>query len=97
MASKVAIIVLLGIALCLISTDAVVRLPRQRRCRCFNLANNLSPDMRIKNVKIFFKQGLCSKVEIVVNLNSGRRMCLNPDSKMGKKMINFMKTKPRSN
>ncbi|GCB79908.1 interleukin-8-like [Scyliorhinus torazame] len=90
MVSKTSVTFFSIIALCLVFADAVPRLPTQRRCRCINQAEELQPSMGITNVNIFFKQGLCPNIEIIVNLQN-RRICLNPDSKVGKKIIALMR------
>ncbi|XP_078087726.1 interleukin-8-like [Mustelus asterias] len=91
MVSKVSVTVFSVFALCLVFADALPRLPSQRRCRCIDQAEELQPSMRISNVKIFFKQRLCQNIEIIVNLQDRRRMCLNPDSRVGRKMIALMR------
>ncbi|XP_038651661.1 C-X-C motif chemokine 10-like [Scyliorhinus canicula] len=92
MVSKTSVTVFSIIALCLVFADALPRLPNQRRCRCIKHAEELQPSMGITNVKIFFKQGLCPNIEIIVNLQN-RRICLNPDSNVGRKMIALMRKK----
>ncbi|XP_072446294.1 interleukin-8-like [Chiloscyllium punctatum] len=93
MVSKTTVTVLSVIALCLAFADALPRLPHLRRCRCITQAEQLQSSMRISNIKIFFKQGLCPNIEIIVNLQDNKRICLNPDSEVGRKMISFMKKK----
>ncbi|XP_048399895.1 interleukin-8-like [Stegostoma tigrinum] len=93
MVGKNSVTVLTVIALCLVFADALPRLPRQRRCRCINQAEQLQSSMKISNIKIFFKQGLCENIEIIVNLQDNRRICLNPESEVGRKMIAFMRKK----
>ncbi|XP_067851929.1 interleukin-8-like [Heptranchias perlo] len=93
MVSKASITLFSVLALCLVFADALPRLPKQRRCRCIAQREALQPFMRIRNVKIFFKQSLCPNVEIIVNLQNGRRMCLNPASEVGKGMIELMRKK----
>uniref|UniRef100_UPI00398ECEBC C-X-C motif chemokine 13-like n=1 Tax=Pristiophorus japonicus TaxID=55135 RepID=UPI00398ECEBC len=93
MVSKASVTVFSVIALCLVFADALPRLPTQRRCRCITQAERLQPFMKISNVKIFFKQGLCPNIEIIVNLQNRRRICLNPASEVGSRMIDLMRKK----
>ncbi|XP_048459946.1 C-X-C motif chemokine 11-like [Rhincodon typus] len=93
MVVKNSVIVLTVIGLCLIFANALPRLPKQRRCRCINQAEQLQSSMKINNIKIFFKQGLCENIEIIVNLQDNKRICLNPESEVGRKMITFMRKK----
>ncbi|XP_067899091.1 interleukin-8-like [Heterodontus francisci] len=93
MVSKASVTVFSVIALCLVFADALPRLSKQRRCRCISQAEELQSSMRISNVKIFFSHELCPNIEIIVNLQNRRRVCLNPASEIGKKMIDLMRKK----
>ncbi|XP_078405816.1 C-X-C motif chemokine 13-like [Cetorhinus maximus] len=93
MASKASFTVFSVIALCLVFANALPRLPNQRRCRCIQQTEVLHSSMTISNVKIFFKQNLCPNIEIIVNLKNSRRICLNPNSETGRKMIDIMRMK----
>ncbi|XP_067899092.1 permeability factor 2-like [Heterodontus francisci] len=92
MVSKVLLNVLSVIALCLAFAEAQPHLPKQSRCKCIETINVLHPLMKISNVKILLKQNFCENVEIIVTLQSGRRKCLNPESAIGKNIINFMES-----
>ncbi|XP_078405817.1 interleukin-8-like [Cetorhinus maximus] len=92
MVSKVLLNVLSVIVLCLAFAEAQPRLPNQGRCKCIKTINLLNPSMKISNVKILLKQHFCENVEIIVTLQNGRRKCLNPESEIGKNIINFMES-----
>ncbi|XP_048399923.1 interleukin-8-like [Stegostoma tigrinum] len=92
MISKVLLKVLSVIVLCLAFAQAQHRLPSHSRCHCIQTINQLHPSMKISNVKILLKQSFCENVEIIVTLQSGRRICLNSESEIGKNIINFMES-----
>ncbi|XP_078087725.1 permeability factor 2-like [Mustelus asterias] len=92
MISKVLLNVLPVIVLCLVFAEAQPRMPTQSRCKCIKTVNALHPSMKMSNVKILLKQNFCENVEIIVTLQSGRRTCLNPESEIGKNIINFMES-----
>ncbi|XP_007899573.1 interleukin-8 [Callorhinchus milii] len=93
MSSKASFAVLSIIALCLACVQAQPLLHKGRRCKCINTINRLHPSMRINNVKILVQQDYCPNVEIIVNLQNGNKICLNPTSVIGKKIINLMELK----
>ncbi|XP_051870722.1 interleukin-8-like [Pristis pectinata] len=93
MFSKTSVTVLSVIVLCLVFTDALPRLSRRKRCKCIKPMDALRPNMKISNIKIFFKQPSCQNIEIIVNMENGKRVCLNPDAEVGRKMITSMRKK----
>ncbi|XP_078267594.1 interleukin-8-like [Rhinoraja longicauda] len=93
MFSKASLTVFSVIVLCLVLTEALSRMTPRKRCRCINLIDRLQPSMKINNIKIFFKQPYCENNEIIVNLQTGERVCLNPNAARGRKLIASMKSK----
>ncbi|XP_038651662.1 C-X-C motif chemokine 10-like [Scyliorhinus canicula] len=96
MVSKVLLNVLPFIVLCLAFAEAQPRLPNKSRCKCIETINGLHSSMKMSNVKILLKQNFCENVEIIVTLRNGRRTCLNPESEIGKNIINYMESMKRT-
>ncbi|XP_043560099.1 permeability factor 2-like [Chiloscyllium plagiosum] len=92
MVSKVLLCVLSVTVLCLAFAQAQHHQLSQSRCSCIQTINQLHSSMKISNVKISLKQNFCENVEIIVTLQNGRRKCLNPESEIGKNIINFMES-----
>ncbi|XP_048459960.1 C-X-C motif chemokine 10-like [Rhincodon typus] len=92
MVSKMLLKVLSVVVLYLVFAQAQHHLLNHSRCQCIQTINQLHPSMKISNVKILLKQSFCENVEIIVTLQSGRRRCLNPESEIGKNIINFMES-----
>ncbi|XP_072120571.1 interleukin-8-like [Mobula birostris] len=95
MFSKTSVTVLSLIALCLVFTDALPRLTKQKRCKCISSMDSLTENMKVTNIKVFFRQPFCSNIEIIVNLENSRRVCLNPNAELGKAIIASMRKKGR--
>ncbi|XP_072924093.1 interleukin-8-like [Hemitrygon akajei] len=93
MFSKTSVTVLSLIVLCLVFTDALPRLTKQRRCKCISLMDSLSENMKVTNIKVFFKQPFCSNIEIIVNLENKKRVCLNPNAAAGQAIVASMRKK----
>ncbi|XP_067852390.1 C-X-C motif chemokine 11-like [Heptranchias perlo] len=96
MVNKVLLSVLSVIALCLAFAEAQPRLHNQSRCKCIKAINKLGPSMNIRNVNILLKQNDCENVEIILTLQNHKRICLNPESEIGKNIINLMESKKKT-
>ncbi|KAG8593421.1 hypothetical protein GDO81_000825 [Engystomops pustulosus] len=66
-----------------------------RRCLCKGPGANYADLKQIKKFEVFPPSSKCEKMEVIVKFkHRGRRgMCLNPDSKFAKKLMEFAKKK----
>ncbi|XP_040273884.1 C-X-C motif chemokine 11-like [Bufo bufo] len=66
----------------------------KRRCSCKGPGANSVDIKQIKTLKVFPPSSKCEKMEIAVTLKHGTRaICLNPHSRMGKKLLELAKKK----
>ncbi|KAF1384611.1 hypothetical protein PFLUV_G00122000 [Perca fluviatilis] len=64
------------------------------QCLCQRVRNRIGSKTDIKDIQIYPATIFCSKVEIVVTVNSGLRYCLNPKLRAVQKlMASIMKRK----
>ncbi|KAJ8005596.1 hypothetical protein DPEC_G00119580 [Dallia pectoralis] len=58
------------------------------RCQCLNGVINQIPFLRIQSANVHNSTNYCPRIEIIVTLKNGNgRRCLNPESLMGKKVV----------
>uniref|UniRef100_UPI0037E93E4D C-X-C motif chemokine 10-like n=1 Tax=Semicossyphus pulcher TaxID=241346 RepID=UPI0037E93E4D len=70
-----------------------------QHCLCQRFRNQIRSKSEIKDIQIYPATSFCSKVEIVVTVNSGLRFCLNPATPAVKKLLTRImkqKTSPTS-
>ncbi|XP_066576456.1 alveolar macrophage chemotactic factor [Amia ocellicauda] len=58
----------------------------QMRCKCPKTRSDFIPPKKIANVEINAEGPHCSTVEVIAELHSGEKVCLNPNAKW----VNFM-------
>ncbi|XP_007899572.1 C-X-C motif chemokine 2-like [Callorhinchus milii] len=94
MVSKVIILAL--VAACLIFAEAAASpfTSRLKRCRCIQTIDAIDP-RDIKLVKILPQRTSCDKLEIIV-IKNGKKLCLNPNSAMGRKLVGFFHFKMKN-
>ncbi|KAM3940909.1 C-X-C motif chemokine 11-like [Leptodactylus fuscus] len=66
----------------------------KRRCLCKGQGANNVDLKQINRFEVYAPSGKCEKMEVVVKFKHGKRpMCLNPDTKLVKTLIEFAKKK----
>ncbi|XP_028445134.1 platelet basic protein-like [Perca flavescens] len=95
MSSFMKVFLLLAVMVCMSKQQEQRRGHHQSEsCLCQRVRNGIGSKTDIKDIQIYPATIFCSKVEIVVTINSGLRYCVNPRLKAVQKlMASIMKQK----
>ncbi|XP_012600770.2 platelet basic protein [Microcebus murinus] len=66
-----------------------VQLYLELRCTCVKTISEIHPK-NIQNLEIIKPGAHCNKVEVIATLKGGRKVCLNPEAPMVKKIVQKM-------
>ncbi|XP_043917883.1 growth-regulated alpha protein-like [Protopterus annectens] len=83
--SKVALSVLLLVTHAAFSSGAALGV--DLRCQCINTISDFIPPKNMANIEIIPKGPHCSIVEVIATLKSSHLICLNPNAKWVKTVI----------
>uniref|UniRef100_A0A3Q3W660 Chemokine interleukin-8-like domain-containing protein n=1 Tax=Mola mola TaxID=94237 RepID=A0A3Q3W660_MOLML len=92
MSSMVKMLLLLAVVVCI----SKAQLHESRQCLCQRVRNVFMFRSGIKDIQIYQNTIFCNKVEIVVTMDSGLRLCLNPNLKAVKKLLAHVLNKQKS-
>ncbi|XP_059844481.1 interleukin-8-like [Hypanus sabinus] len=67
------------------------------RCRCVKTTSHLIHPKKFQHIEIFPQGPHCRKVEIVITLKTGAKVCVNPETEWVKKVINILTERKKSN
>ncbi|XP_038647746.1 interleukin-8-like isoform X2 [Scyliorhinus canicula] len=82
---------LLGtIVICLAAHGFCIGTITNSRCKCVNVISNFIHPRRYQHVGVFNQGSFCRKVEIVITLKHGKRVCVNPKTQWVKRMVSFL-------
>ncbi|XP_029020445.2 C-X-C motif chemokine 10-like [Betta splendens] len=84
MSSILKVFLLLAALVC-ISTAQLNETGQQ--CLCRRVRNGIAANSEVKDIQIYPATIFCDKVEIVVTMNNGYRLCLNPKLNAVQKML----------
>ncbi|XP_043100919.1 C-X-C motif chemokine 19 [Puntigrus tetrazona] len=81
----------------LVLSDAVQPLGAgyNSRCVCLRLESRIIPQESLRRVEILPRGPHCKTTEVIADLSSGERICLNPKTTWVKKLILFVERKER--
>ncbi|XP_059380835.1 interleukin-8-like [Carassius carassius] len=65
------------------------------RCVCLTLESRIIPQGHLRRVEILPRGPHCKTTEVIADLSSGERICLNPKTPWVKKLILFIERKER--
>ncbi|XP_072354023.1 alveolar macrophage chemotactic factor-like isoform X2 [Scyliorhinus torazame] len=82
---------LLGtIVICLAAHGFCIGTITNSRCKCVNVISNFIHPRKYQHVGVFNQGSYCRKVEIVITLKHGKRVCVNPETQWVKRMVSFL-------
>ncbi|XP_060688221.1 interleukin-8-like [Hemiscyllium ocellatum] len=85
--------------ICLLLTTIVISLAAQglcmgkvtqSRCKCTAVISHFISPRKYQHIDIFPQGSFCRKVEIIITLKDGKKVCVNPKSNWVKKVIYLM-------
>ncbi|XP_026177127.1 C-X-C motif chemokine 9 [Mastacembelus armatus] len=60
-------------------------------CNCLRTTNSVIPFQAIRKIEGFPISGQCRRTEIIITLRSGTPVCVNPDAKWVKTLLNNLR------
>ncbi|XP_078069954.1 interleukin-8 isoform X2 [Mustelus asterias] len=82
---------LLGtIVICLAAHGFCIGSITNSRCKCVNVISNYIHPRKYQHVNIFNQGSYCRKVEIVITLKRGKKVCVNPESQWVQRIVSFL-------
>ncbi|GCC31583.1 hypothetical protein chiPu_0010043 [Chiloscyllium punctatum] len=85
--------------ICLLLTTIVISLAAQglcmgkathSRCRCAAVISRFISPRKYQHIDIYPQGSFCRKVEVIITLKDGTKVCVNPKSNWVKRVINIM-------
>ncbi|XP_078399680.1 interleukin-8-like isoform X1 [Cetorhinus maximus] len=95
---QVIFLLLSTIVICLATHGFCIGPITNSRCKCVKVLSRFIPPKRYQQINIFHQGSYCRKVEIVITLKNGKKVCINPEAQWVNRIISFLnKRAERSN
>ncbi|XP_043557881.1 interleukin-8-like [Chiloscyllium plagiosum] len=89
------ICLLLGtVVICFATHGLCVGMLTNSRCKCAKVISNFIHPRRFQDVNIFYQGSFCRKVEIIITLKGGKKVCVDPTTPWIKRVISNFNKRP---
>ncbi|XP_067871849.1 interleukin-8-like [Heterodontus francisci] len=86
------ILLLLGTIVIFLATHGLsIGILTSSRCKCVKVISKFIHPKNYQNVNVFPQGSYCRKVEIVITLKHGKKVCVNPKVRWVKNAVSFHK------
>ncbi|XP_041842606.1 C-X-C motif chemokine 19 [Melanotaenia boesemani] len=87
---KLSILLMLGTLVVLIKGMPPINRDYNTHCRCLQVESRIIPPDSLKSIKLIPEGPHCAEKEVIADLVSGEKICLNPRSTWVKKLVQFV-------
>ncbi|XP_078069952.1 interleukin-8-like [Mustelus asterias] len=90
MKSQTVLLLLTTIVICLAAHGLCMSNLATSRCKCVKLHSRFISPKQYRHIDIFPQGSFCRKVEIVITLKTGKKVCVDPQIPWVKKVVSLL-------
>ncbi|XP_067871862.1 alveolar macrophage chemotactic factor-like [Heterodontus francisci] len=87
------VFLLLTIVICLASYGLCIGNTTYSRCKCVSVITRFIQPKNFEHIDIFPQGSFCRKVEIVITMKNGKKICVSPQTQWVKKLVSLLTEK----